>query len=95
MCFPSCGNTAAAGRHEHPHCNWKRLMAHLQQARGLLIHSWPHQCFLLAGYLRLNEASIQVQRHKVLHGIGHLISPQTPYNQQLLECIKLSFPLPG
>lgn len=84
----------AAERHEHPHCNWKMLMAHLQQARGLLLHSWPHQCCLLAGYLWLNEVPIQVQRHKVLHGVSDLISPQTPQNQQLLEGIKLSFPLP-
>lgn len=69
-------------------------MARLQQARGLLLHSWPHQHILLAGYLWLNEAPIQVQCHKVLHGIGDLISPQTPQNQQLLEGIKLSFPFP-
>lgn len=70
-------------------------MANLQQARGILLHSWPHQHFLLAGYLWLNEVPIQVQRHKVLHGVGDLISPQTPQNQQLLEGIKLNFPLPG
>lgn len=37
---------------------------------------------------------IQVQCHEVLHGIGDLISPQTPQNQQLLEGIKLNIPLP-
>lgn len=86
--------SAAGERHEHSHCNWKMLTACLQQARGLLIRSWPHQHFLLAGYLWLNEVPIQFQCHKVLHGVGDLISPQTPQNQQLLECIKLSLPLP-
>lgn len=46
-------------------------------------------------YLRLNEGLIQVQCHKVLHGIGDLISPQTPQNQQLLKGIKPSIPLLG
>lgn len=84
----------AAERHKHPHCNWDMLTAHLQQTRGILLHSWPHQCFLLAGYLWFNEVPVQVQHHKILHGVGDLISPQTPQNQQLLEGVKLSFPLP-
>lgn len=36
-----------------------------------------------------------MQRHKALHGVGDLISPQTPQNQQLLEGIEVSFPFPG
>lgn len=60
-----------------------------------MLHSCPHQHLLLAGYLWLDEALIQVQHHKVLHGVGDLVSTQTPQNQQLLEGIEPIFPLPG
>lgn len=74
----------------------------LGNADGPFAASLRPPAFLLAPtlvpsgwYLRLNEGLIQVQCHKVLHGIGNLISPQTPQNQQLLEGIKLSIPLLG